>query len=82
MSGHEWRGRESLSLARLEIPVVNLSSAGAAASLAARIKRFAGVHSAAVNPITERAVITYDPAVTDPARLVSLEIARPRKRGW
>lgn len=46
---------------RLEIGVGDLSCAGNAAPLAARVKRIPGVTDAVVNPITQRATITFDP---------------------
>ncbi|MBI4501129.1 MAG: heavy metal translocating P-type ATPase, partial [Gemmatimonadetes bacterium] len=53
-----------LGLQRVELPVGELSCAGAAAPLAARIRRLPGVHDALVNPITQRAVVVFDPGVT------------------
>ena len=55
---------------RLEIGVGDLSCAGSAAPLAARIKRIPGVREAVVNPITQRATITFDPGAVGAEEIV------------
>ena len=55
---------------RLEFTIGGLSCAGAAAPLAARIKGMSGVIDAVVNPITERAVIVFDPGATGAEEIV------------
>lgn len=50
---------------RLDVSVAGLSCAGDAAPLARRLERLPGVREALVNPITERAVVRFDPAGTD-----------------
>jgi copper chaperone CopZ len=54
---------------RLELSVTGLACAGDAAPLAVRLKRLAGVLEALVNPVTERAVVRFDPSVTDLAKI-------------
>jgi len=50
---------------RLEVSVAGLPCAGEAAPLARRLEHLPGVLEALINPITERAVIRFDPAITD-----------------
>ncbi len=50
---------------RLEISLTGLSFAGEAAPLARRLERLPGVQEALTNPITERAVVRFDPTMTD-----------------
>lgn len=54
----------------MNLSIGQLSCAGAAAPLARRIEQLPGVREATVNPITERAVIFFDPAVIDVAGIV------------
>ena len=63
---------------RIELSLAGLGCAGEAAPLARQIERLAGVLEAIVNPITERAVVRFDPSATDvPSILRLLET-----RGW
>jgi len=64
------RGAQRLGLERLDLAVSGLDCAGAAAPLAARIRSIPGVGDAVVNPITERAVIQFDPGVVGAEELV------------
>ncbi len=59
-----------LAAQRIEVGIRHLSCAGAAAPLAARIKRVPGVQDALVNPITERAVVVFDPGVVGAEEIV------------
>ncbi len=59
-----------LAAQRIEVGIRRLSCAGAAAPLAARIKRVPGVLEALVNPITERAVVVFDPGVVGAEEIV------------
>ena len=59
-----------LEAQRLELPLGGLACAGAAAPLARRIERLPGVLEASVNPISEHAVITFDPGVTGAEELI------------
>ncbi len=52
---------QRLELQRIELSVAGLSCAGEAAPLAARLERLPGVREAMVNPVTERAVLAFDP---------------------
>jgi len=60
----ELKTSHRLETDRLEVNVGRLGCAGAAAPLAARIRRLPGVTDAMVNPITESAVVVFDPGVT------------------
>ncbi len=62
--------KNRLASQRLDLGVGGLSCAGAAAPLAVRIKRVPGVRDAFVNPITERAVIIFDPGVVGAEEVV------------
>lgn len=62
--------KNRLANQRLDLGVGGLSCAGAAAPLAVRIKRVPGVRDAFVNPITERAVIIFDPGVVGAEEVV------------
>lgn len=79
-------GPQRLALQRLEVPIGGLACAGAAAPLAARIEQIRGVREATVNPVTERAVVVFDPGVTGVEQLVSaieaqgVEVGRSRAR--
>lgn len=55
---------------RLEIGVGDLSCAGSAAPMASRIRRIPGVTEAVVNPITQRATITFDPGAVGAEEIV------------
>lgn len=55
---------------RLDLSVSGLSCAGDAAPLARRIERLPGVREALINPITERAVVRFDPGRTDIAEIL------------
>ena len=55
---------------RLEIGVGDLSCAGSAAPIASRIRRIPGVTEAVVNPITQRATITFDPGAVGAEEIV------------
>ncbi len=59
-----------LATQRIEVGIRHLSCAGAAAPLAARLKRVDGVRDALVNPITERAVVVFDPGVVGAEEIV------------
>jgi Cu+-exporting ATPase len=48
-------------LQRIELSVADLSCAGEAAPLAARLEQLPGVREAIVNPVTERALVVFDP---------------------
>ena len=61
---------QRLELQRIELSVAGLACAGAAAPLAKHLQRVAGVREAMVNPITERAVVVFDPGVVDVQELV------------
>ena len=52
---------QRLELQRVELSVAGLSCAGEAAPLAARLEQLPGVREAMVNPVTERAVVAFDP---------------------
>src|SRR5581483_6062675 len=52
---------QRLELQRIELSVAGLSCPGDAAPLAARLERLPGVREAMVNPVTERAVVAFDP---------------------
>jgi Cu+-exporting ATPase len=52
---------QRLELQRIELSVAGLSCAAEAAPLAARLERLPGVREAMVNPVTERAVMMFDP---------------------
>jgi len=52
---------QRLELQRIELSVAGLSCAGDAAPLAAQLERLPGVREAMVNPVTERAVVVFDP---------------------
>ncbi len=56
-------------VSRIELTITNLACAGAAALLEVRIQRLRGVLGAAINPVTERMVVTYDPNRTSPGDL-------------
>lgn len=72
---------------RLELSVTGPSSADGAAPLAVRLERLPGVLEALVNPITERAVVRFDPFTADTTKILdvleSLGIdARNRLARW
>ncbi len=48
---------------RIELSVAGLSFGDEAAPLARRLERIEGVHQALLNPITERAVLEFDPKI-------------------
>ena len=52
---------QRLELQRIELSVADLSCAGEAAPLAARLEQLPGVREAIVNPVTERALVVFDP---------------------
>lgn len=51
--------------------IIGLSCAAEAAGLERRLRRVAGVEEATVNPVTDRAYVTYDPDRVAPAALVA-----------
>ena len=52
---------QRLELQRIELSVAGLSCAGDAAPLARWLEQLPGVREAMVNPVTERAVVVFDP---------------------
>jgi Cu+-exporting ATPase len=50
-------------LQRVELSIAGLPHGAAAAGLSARLRELAGVAAVNVNPVTERAVVLFDPAV-------------------
>ena len=69
VSGRQ-KGTSRLRTQRLEVPVTGLACAGDAAPLAARLERLPGVREAMVNPITERAVVVFDPGAIGAEEIV------------
>ncbi|HEY6101813.1 MAG TPA: cation transporter, partial [bacterium] len=63
---------QRLDLQRIELSVAGLSCAGDAAPVAARLERLPGVREAMVNPVTERAVVAFDPGVIGIEAIVQL----------
>jgi Cu+-exporting ATPase len=59
-----------LATQRLDVAVGKMSCASSAAPLAAQLRRLPGVTDAMVNPITERAVIVFDPGVIGAEQIV------------
>ncbi len=83
--GREVRGRLNGSADeewhRVELSVEGLSCAGEAAPLADRLKRIAGVQDAIVNPITERAVVRFDPDRAHVDAIVEVLVKRGLQTG-
>ena len=52
---------QRLEFQRIELSVADLACAGEAAPLAARLEQLPGVREAIVNPVTERALVVFDP---------------------
>ena len=55
---------------RIDLPVTGMTCAACAARIERSLGRSEGVTEAAVNLATERATVHFDPAVTDPNRIV------------
>ncbi len=61
---------QRLKLERVELPIGNLGCPGAAAPLARWLERLDGVREATVNPVSERAVVVFDPGRVSIEQLV------------
>ncbi|GIW53590.1 MAG: copper-translocating P-type ATPase [Gemmatimonadales bacterium] len=68
-NGHRTSGQR-LGLERLELSFNGLASERTAGQLAERLERLGGVKEALVNPITRRAVISFDPGVIGAEEIV------------
>ncbi len=58
--------------ARIQIPLVGMTCAACASRIQRKLQKGAGVDEAAVNFGTERAVVTYDPSLSNATTLVGL----------
>ncbi len=63
-------GEQRPSLQRIGVPLDGLSRAGDAVPLAAKLQKLRGVQQAIVNPITERAVVTFHPRHVGAEKLI------------
>ena len=64
--------KRTAALRRVTVPIYGLACGGGGALIAEHaLARVPGVRRAYVNPLTEMAYVEYDPAIAEPAGLVT-----------